>query len=241
MFNTTCPKCSHDGLMLIAFTATCAGVPISKDGFNVNDANQLDTSDEVVHCGNCDYKGPLTSDDDDKQGQPVNRIAYSVDEDSIRYRWDDIMEDRDDDDQVSLNWNDLETEVQDTMLDRIGNAITNSGATEAVDEAIFQVATSYMEAVEADTPSLCQTCNERPAVAGVYCQQCLDKETENTPSEELEAAASKVSETQPTASTDASLLISIQDQLDGVEWHSDTAVNIAALMRAGGYTINDIR
>lgn len=151
-FITVCPKCGHDRLLLISFSATCAGVLISEDGFNVNDANQMDTSDEVVHCGSCDYQGPLASDDDDKQGEPVNRIAYSVDEDSIRYRWDDVMEGRNDDDQVILNWNNLESEIQDMMLDRIGDAISNSGATEAVDEAIFQVATSYMEAIEADSP-----------------------------------------------------------------------------------------
>lgn len=78
--------------------------------------------------------------------EPVNRIAYSVDEDSIQYQWDDIMEDRTLNGEFTLKWNDLENEIQDTMIARIGNAITNSSTTTAVVEAIYQVASSYMEA-----------------------------------------------------------------------------------------------
>ncbi len=35
----------------------------------------------------------------------------------------------------------------------------------------------------------CQVCKVREAVAGVYCQFCLDRETEDMSSEELAAAS----------------------------------------------------
>ena len=37
--------------------------------------------------------------------------------------------------------------------------------------------------------TICLICQQREAVAGVYCQFCLDRETEDLTSDELAAAA----------------------------------------------------
>lgn len=63
-YRTSCPVCGG-GLYL----ASCAawgieGVPICKDGFDLNDARQLSTSDEVVRCEDCEWIGDLAMEED---------------------------------------------------------------------------------------------------------------------------------------------------------------------------------
>ena len=59
MFETHCEKCSADGVQLHSFQASCRGVSIQPDGFDVSEATQLDTSEEEVICRECHNIGPL--------------------------------------------------------------------------------------------------------------------------------------------------------------------------------------
>lgn len=58
---TKCPKCQGD-LFLVSGTFTTR-IPIYPDGFPTEDAKFFDTENEMVRCANCNYTGPLESND----------------------------------------------------------------------------------------------------------------------------------------------------------------------------------
>lgn len=69
-YQTTCPKCQNDGLRLRQFNAVVYGVYITPDGFSLNDATQIDTENETVWCGSCNWEGPLINASDDPLSEP---------------------------------------------------------------------------------------------------------------------------------------------------------------------------
>lgn len=72
-YQTACPRCHTDGLRLRQVSGVIYGVYITQYGFDLSGATEIDTQDETVWCGTCDYEGPLDSDaptfDDDSTCQ----------------------------------------------------------------------------------------------------------------------------------------------------------------------------
>lgn len=62
-YRTTCPRCGGD-LRVVSFRARTS-IPLSEDGFSTQDADFLDTEDEVVECPACFIRGPLCDEGDD--------------------------------------------------------------------------------------------------------------------------------------------------------------------------------
>ncbi|SMC08034.1 hypothetical protein SAMN00768000_3605 [Sulfobacillus thermosulfidooxidans DSM 9293] len=53
-FSTQCPYChTTDTLHIIGGCFTTSGIPLSADGFALNDAHALETFDELIQCQHC--------------------------------------------------------------------------------------------------------------------------------------------------------------------------------------------
>lgn len=68
-FVTDCPQCGGD-LYVVGGSFTTR-IPLSRDGFSTEDAKGFDTEDEIVACGSCDYRGPLTTVGDNPAPEPT--------------------------------------------------------------------------------------------------------------------------------------------------------------------------
>lgn len=59
-YSTTCPYCKkEDCLRVVHFTANTS-IPLQPDGFATTDAKFFDTSDEIVHCQECNKEFSLS-------------------------------------------------------------------------------------------------------------------------------------------------------------------------------------
>ena len=59
-YATSCPFCgTADGLSVVSGYFATTGVPLSHDGFALDDAKQVDTEDVIVQCGHCQKHFPL--------------------------------------------------------------------------------------------------------------------------------------------------------------------------------------
>lgn len=59
MFKTKCPNCGGQLYLSEAKVTRVRGVAICEDGFDLFEANRIDTEDEQVICAECGWEGLL--------------------------------------------------------------------------------------------------------------------------------------------------------------------------------------
>lgn len=71
MYRVRCPECGSDRLYVVS-GHFYGSIPLEPDGFDLTEADYLDTSDEQVECSECGWMGSL--DDLDGEAEPEANV-----------------------------------------------------------------------------------------------------------------------------------------------------------------------